>query len=435
MTEPRIPLAPDPVPTRRRISRETRQLLTAALVALLTLWVLGRVRFPDSPATANPLPSLLSLSSASPLTELAAEVSELQRRLSGSLLAVPRAPGVGGALAALRVDGDVAIAVAPQGGIEAATFEVLANDAVTGLTVVRVGPGPSGAVVAPWATPALDEPRFLMSTAVSPSGVSLRPVLVGAVHQMRSPAWPEPIWAVAAGTDLIPGAIVFTTSGELAGIVIDDRGVLAIVPGDVAVAAAMRLLERGPRLPGELHVEVQGLTPQLARATGAPHGVIVAHVDPEGPSSTRLVPGDVIETFEGRPLLDLRDWGIVTRRMAAGDQIHLRVRRNGRSIDLSLAAARRRPDAAVATAPVPARPLGLRLRDVSGSGAGIVGVAADSAAAMAGLLPGDLITALDGTAAPTPAQIDQAFAEAAAGAALVVAYTRGEAHGVLAVVK
>jgi hypothetical protein len=46
-----------------------------------------------------------------------------------------------------------------------------------------------------------------------------------------------------------------------------------------------------------------------------------------------------------------------------------------------------------------------------------------------------IFTAVNGTGAPTPAQIEQAFDAASAGAALVVAYTRGEAHGVLALVK
>jgi len=437
VTEPRIPLAPapEPVPARRRISRETRQLLTAALIALVTLWVLARVRFPDSPATGSPLPSFLSLAPASPLSELAAEVAELQNRLSGSLLVVPTTPAGGGPLPALRVEREVAIVLAPAGGLPAGNADVLASDDATGLTVIRVGPGPSGAVVAPWAAPALEEPRFLLSTTVSPSGVSLRPVLIGTVHQTHTPAWPAPVWSVPTGTDLSPGAILFTTSGELAGVVASERGALAIVPGDVALAAATALVERGPRLRGHLGMEVQELTPDLAGATGAPHGVVVTFVAGDGPSASRLLPGDVIETFDGRPVLDLRDWGLVTRRLAAGQQVRLRARRSRQPIDMSLIAASAPPADPVSETPAPARPLGLRLRHEPGSGARVVDVAADSAAAMAGLARGDLLVGIDGVTAPTPAQIDEAFAGAEAGGALVVAYTRGDAHGVLALVK
>jgi len=437
VTEPRVPPAPapDPGPTRRRISRETRHLLTAALIALVTLWVLARVRFPDSTAVGNPLPSFLSLAPASPLSELAAEVAELQRRLSDSLLVVPSPSAGMGPLAALRVEGEVAIVLAPEGPVAGGGADVLAADAATGLTVIRVGPGPSGAVVAPWAAPALEQPRFLMSTVVSASGVSLRPVLIGTVHEIRTPAWPAPIWAVPPGTDLRPGAIVFTTSGELAGLVAAERGTLAIVPGDVALNAATQLLERGPRLRGTLGVDVQELTPDLAGATAAPHGVVVTHVADDGSAASQLLPGDVIETLDARPVLDLRDWELMTRRMAAGAQVRLRVRRGRQPIDMSLTAAVSHTAPPPADVPALPRPLGLRLRHEPGAGARVIDVAPESAAAMAGLARGDLIAVVDGVAAPTPAQIEEAFTHTASGAGLVVAYTRGEAHRVLALVK
>ena len=51
---------------RSRVSRETRQLLIAALVAVVALWLLARIRFPGAPATPNPIPSLLSQLSVAP---------------------------------------------------------------------------------------------------------------------------------------------------------------------------------------------------------------------------------------------------------------------------------------------------------------------------------------------------------------------------------
>src|SRR5262245_54358993 len=74
---------------RGRVSRETRQLLAAALVALLALWVLARIRFPGQSPTPNPIPSLLSqLSSAPRFANLAGELAELQDRLSTTWLTV-----------------------------------------------------------------------------------------------------------------------------------------------------------------------------------------------------------------------------------------------------------------------------------------------------------------------------------------------------------
>ena len=67
---------------RPRVSRETRLLLTTALVAVAALWVLARIRFPDLPATPNPVPPLLSQLATTPTFDgLAFEVSQLQVRL------------------------------------------------------------------------------------------------------------------------------------------------------------------------------------------------------------------------------------------------------------------------------------------------------------------------------------------------------------------
>src|SRR5215813_12987429 len=79
---------------RGRVSRETRQLLAAALIALLALWVLARIRFPGQPPSPNPIPSLLSqLSSAPRFANLAGEITELQGRLSTSWFTVAASEG------------------------------------------------------------------------------------------------------------------------------------------------------------------------------------------------------------------------------------------------------------------------------------------------------------------------------------------------------
>ena len=75
---------------RSRVSRETRQLLTAALVALLALWVLARIRFPGPPSGPNPIPNLLAQLSTPPrFASLGGEIAELQGRLASSWLSIP----------------------------------------------------------------------------------------------------------------------------------------------------------------------------------------------------------------------------------------------------------------------------------------------------------------------------------------------------------
>ncbi len=106
---------------RSRVSRETRQLLVAALVALLALWVLARIRFPGQPASPNPIPSLLSqLSSVPRFANLAGEIAELQGRLANSWLAIPvsaaddRAEGGPRRVTAMRLRDNAGHGAAPQ---------------------------------------------------------------------------------------------------------------------------------------------------------------------------------------------------------------------------------------------------------------------------------------------------------------------------------
>ena len=64
---------------RPRLPRETRRLLLTAFVAVLTLWVLARVRFPERPAAPNPVPPILDQLTGPPtFAELAARVLALQ---------------------------------------------------------------------------------------------------------------------------------------------------------------------------------------------------------------------------------------------------------------------------------------------------------------------------------------------------------------------
>ena len=97
-----------------------------------------------------------------------------------------------------------------------------------------------------------------MATVATPTGVSLRPVLVGPLHETESPAWPGPIWLVPEGTDLATSTFVFTTSGEIAGLVVREPTGLAIIPWDTVVAEADRIRARVAPA-ADLRVEVRAL--------------------------------------------------------------------------------------------------------------------------------------------------------------------------------
>lgn len=419
-------------PPRRRISRETRQLLTAAFLALVALWALARIRYPAGPATPNPIPSLLSLAPMPRFSNLAGEIEDLQNRLSPFWLVtqVSVSSGDGNArvrsLAALRLRDDAAVVLLADNARLSDNDAVIAADSASGLTLFRAREAASDSVPAPWTPPDLASPHYLMATSASPAGISLSPVLVGSLFPVRSAAWSGPIWVVPEGTYLETGAFLFTTSGELAGVAALEPEGTVIVPGDVVIADSMRLLERGSASVVDVPIEVQPLTPALAKATGARTGVVVAWVDPEGTASALKV-GDVIEAVDGQPAASVREWDILTRRLSTAG-VNLRVWRRGSIIDLPLSL-----PAPETEAPAPA--IGMSMRELPGVGSSVLEVVRGSPADRARLLAGDVITLADGTSAPTPEHIRNAFAAARAGEPILIALTRGRSHLVVALVK
>jgi S1-C subfamily serine protease len=240
--------------------------------------------------------------------------------------------------------------------------------------------------------------------------------------------WPNQIWVVPAQTDLVPGSFVFTRDALLAGLVIDHDGRRAIVPGEVLLAEAERLLVPKVTTPGHLGIDVQPLTPPVARATGAVSGVVVTRVDASGPAAGRLAAGDVLEAADGDTFWTLLHWDTRAARLAAGEAITLRVRRGGELREVALVAA-------PPPAPPPNPSLGLALRGIVGTGAAVVKVDPGSVAEKAGLLAGDVITRIADIEAPSSGQIRRTFAAAADGQALLVALMRGDAHRVTALEK
>lgn len=422
-------------PFRPRVSRETRMLLTTAFIGLAALWVLARIRFPDQPATPNPVPPLLTqITVGAKFDDLASEISQIQSRLDSYLLALGVPPsGQDGATSgtpylpvALRIRDDAAVTLfdttktSEHAGLGS---PVIGSDAASGLAVVGVPTAPPLAREV-WSPQRLQRPRYLIASDVGREGVSLRPVFIGSLHPVAAPEWPGTIWAVPAQTELVPGSFVFTPDAALAGLVVEHQGGPAIVPGELLIAEANRLLSRPDASRGELGVEVQPLTPGLARATGAHGGVVVTWVDSQGAAAGALAVGDVVEVVDGETTSTARHWDVRMARLSAGQTIVLGVRRRGELHDLPLVAVA--PPALAATPT-----LGLTMRRaIRGLGVEVVRVDRGSVASKAGLQAGDRITRIADIEAPTPAQVRRAFASTPDGRPVLVAVTRGEIHRV-----
>jgi len=421
------------IPYRPRVSRETRLLLTAGLLALAALWLLSRIRFQERPLTPNPVPAVLSqLSRVPAYDDLAAEVARLQTRVGPYFFTFDMPSGSFGSpesshrVGALRLREDLAVALLPAGSDSVAEDDtrVLASDRASGLLVVRptsdVSESPSNA----WMPGRFQGPRYFLAGEVSSQDVLIRPVFVGSLDAIDSPLWSEPIWSVPARTDLTPGSFVFTNSAELVGLVSSNGGELFVVPGTALLAEADRLLSMPKGPAGALGVDVQGLTAPVASATGSSVGVVVTWVAPGGGAKGQLRAGDVIEAVDGRSLSTRQHWDVRVARLSAGERLTLRVRRADEVRDVDVVAT------AVAT-PKPNGSLGLTLRGRAGIGAEVVRVTRASAADRAGLAVGDVITLVGNVETPTPAQITSSFASLREGQRVLVGVTRGNAHRIV----
>lgn len=421
--------------SRPRVSRETRLLVTTALLAIVALWVLARIRFPGLPSDSDPVqPILTTLGPGRDYDGLAANLGQVRARIGNGIVAIDLLTATSGTQAtearddgaALRLDRDLAVMWLrpsqrpdPSGGAR-----LVARDAATGLAVVRL-PGDMPAVTPTLFTPRQPQrPRYVLASQVLDAGVSLRPVFVSSMVPADAARWGAVVWQLPPRADLVEGEWLFTTDAELVGLAITQRNAIVVVPGDVVLSEVERLKRGAEAAAGDAGVQVQALTPALASVTGAAAGVVVTWVDPAGPSRGLLRPRDVIEAADGDRLPTLEHWQRRAAQFTVGTAVSLSVRRNGDVTNVSVV-----PAAPRAAAPSDVRPaFGLVTRRVAGVGSQVVQVAAGSIAARAGLTAGDILTSVGEDDQPTPEQVRAAGVRVLSGTVVVAGVQRGHDH-------
>lgn len=407
---------------RPRVPRETRRLLVAALLALLSIWALARLRFPDRPAAPNPVAPLLDqLNSPTRFSDLASQIAATRSGIESVVLPIGATD-----LTALRIRDDVLVAWSRADAADPPGV-VTALDRASGLVLIKTTPVTSAPAPRVWPPERLDQPRYMIAARARQSGLLLEPFFAPTLEPFSNPIWPGTVWEVPGDIDVRPGSFVFTEDGQLVGLSWRSDGAVAIVPAATLLAEAERLLAEAHRAPGWLGVEVVPLTPSLTRATGASTGVVVTWRDARSPSLGILNVGDVIEAVDDRPVVSMQDWRAQTLRLSAQQALRLQVRRRGVVHQLSVTTVTRAPVLRSAR-------LGLELRRVTG-GSEVVRVEAGSIAHDAGLRPGDLVVQADDAMAPTPAAVRQLFAASHAKRPLLLAVSRDGAHLLLTLEK
>ncbi|TSD85714.1 PDZ domain-containing protein [Mycobacterium sp. KBS0706] len=116
-------------------------------------------------------------------------------------------------------------------------------------------------------------------------------------------------------------------------------GIGFAIPSNLAKSVIAQLREHGSVQRGWLGVEIQALTPELAEAAGidTAKGALVAEVQKNSPAlKAGLRQGDVIVSFDGKPVAESKDLPRLVAETASGTSVPVEVLRDGKSKTLSV---------------------------------------------------------------------------------------------------
>jgi serine protease Do len=235
------------------------------------------------------------------------------------------------------------------------------------------------------------------------------------------------------------GGPLFNMQGEVIGINAQIyshsggyEGLSFAIPIDIAASVGEQILAHGQVTRGYLGVTVQEMTQSLADAFGLKQlaGTLVSAVEPGGPAAKAgLEPGDVILKFDGKEITNVADLPVRVANLGPGASVKLEVLRKGaaKELDVTLGKLRDTMVGAAETATQSHGRLGLIVRlltpeerQQTGDGIGLLVENVAGPAAQAGIRPGDVIIAMDGTPVTSAKQLRELVAKAGRRIALLV---------------
>jgi serine protease Do len=223
---------------------------------------------------------------------------------------------------------------------------------------------------------------------------------------------------------------IYTPSGG-------NVGIAFAIPSNQAKAVIAELQEHGKVVRGWLGVQIQGVTPALAKAMGlaGAHGALVDQVTDDSPAAKAGIQvGDVIEAFDGHEIDKIRDLPVAAANTPAGTAVTVKLWRNDQQLTLGLTVDQQPADLAAMASSAgqggsaePAEAFGLHLApltperretlEIPSGTKGVVLRSIDQTSPLADLdlQPGDVIVAINQHDVATPRDADQLLAEAQAG--------------------
>ena len=228
------------------------------------------------------------------------------------------------------------------------------------------------------------------------------------------------------------GGPLLSLKGEVIGIntaiLASGQGIGFATPSNIAKSVIPQLESKGKVVRGMIGVQVQNVTPELAKSFGMsePKGALVGQVNPDTPAAKAGIHrGDIIIEFNDHPIREMNELPRMVAETAPGSKASLKVLREGKEKTLSLTIAEltdERQAQAKEEGAAEKTPLGLevqnlnpalaqqfRLRD--NKGVVVVQVEAGSPAADAGIRSGDLILEVNSVVVGTIKEYREAVAK------------------------
>lgn len=226
-------------------------------------------------------------------------------------------------------------------------------------------------------------------------------------------------------------------------------GIGFAIPANLAKSVVTQLADRGHVVRGWLGVTIQPLTPDLAKAfqRGDKRGALVSSVEDGSPAhKAGLRPGDIIVDYNGRAVAKSEDLPRAVAETPVGKDVPLTIIRDGKTTSLTVKVGELEDAGAVVSANADAKDgLGIAIKPVTPSlaremglkdarGVVVAEVAEGSAAAKAGLRPGDVIVEADRSKITSPAEFKKSVErKQGKGAPMLLLVNRGGQHLYLAV--
>ncbi len=218
------------------------------------------------------------------------------------------------------------------------------------------------------------------------------------------------------------------------------QGIGFAIPINMIKAMLPQLRERGKFARSWIGIKIQPLTPELAQSYGltTTRGVLVSEVVPESPAAKAgLKPGDVILEFEDKPLLHASDLPLLASMAGVGTRAEMEIWRDKKTRTLHVRLAPYPDEESAALEPRGAKldPFGFSATAVtpeiaeqlglaSIEGVLVVDVQSGGAAARAGITPGDVVVAVNGTSVKTAGELKRALGEVKPGEVIRVQLVR-----------